>query len=88
MGKWMDRVKLLEEDINPEQYIEAACRGLPVSVEWVKRVVIDEFDIEQIRKGGFPIDCLIAHIKYQIALNKIVEIRDVPTYKTYETQFP
>jgi hypothetical protein len=77
MGKWLEMVNALQEDtsIDPDYFIARACNGLPVSVAWAKRVVLDDFDIQVIKDGEFPMECLIAHIKLKIKEHKIVEMR-------------
>ena len=77
MGKWLELVDALEEEtlIDPDYFIGRACSDLPVSVDWVKRVVIDEFDLQVIEQGDISMECLIAHIKLKIKEHKIVEMR-------------
>lgn len=86
MGKWLEKVKQLENKaIDANHFIDRACHGLPVSVDWVKREVLDEFDIQTITNGDLSQTCLIAHIKYHIKRQKIVEMRNIGTNKTYKT---
>ncbi len=76
MGKWLEKVKALDEiPIDVDCFISSACEGLPVSVDWVKQKVLDDFDLEAIYNRQLSKQCLTAHIKYQIARNKIVGMR-------------
>ena len=77
MGKWLEKVDALPEEtsIDPDYFIARACIGLPVAVDWVKRVVLDDFDIQVIEDGEISMECLIAHIKLKIREHKIVEMR-------------
>ena len=77
MGKWLEKVDALPEEtsIDPDYFIARACNGLPVAVDWVKRVVLDDFDLQVIKDGDISIECLIAHIKLKIREHKIVEMR-------------
>ncbi|MDA8879961.1 hypothetical protein N9I26_02460 [Pseudomonadales bacterium] len=76
MGKWLERVKQLDDSpVDVDYFISRACEGLPVSVDWVKKEVLDDFDLDDIANRKFPKECLIAHIKYQMTKHKIVEMR-------------
>ena len=77
MGKWLEMVDALQEEtsIDAGYFIARACNGLPVAVEWVKRVVLDDFDLQVIEDGEISMECLIAHIKLKIREHKIVEMR-------------
>ena len=87
MGKWLERVEQLENTaIDANHFIDRACTGLPVSVDWVRREVLDEFDIQTIINGDMPEDCLVAHIRYHMKRQKIVEMRYHTADKTYKTQ--
>ena len=76
MGKWLERVKQLDDSpVDVDYFISSACEGLPVSVEWVMREVLDDFDLETIANKDISKECLTAHIKYQMTRHKIVEMR-------------
>ena len=77
MGRWLEQVKLLDrEPVDVDYVIKCACQDLPVSVDWVRKEVLDEFDIQQITNRQLGTDCLAAHIKYQMMRHKIIRIRD------------
>jgi hypothetical protein len=52
--------------IDPDLFVDVACRGLPITRDWVHQIVICEEDIEDIRKGDLPLACLRAHIEYHL----------------------
>ena len=86
MGKWLEKVKQLESPpLDADAFINCACLGLPVDAGWVKREVLDDFDIKAIAGGKISKECLAAHIRYQMNKLKIVGIRRQGTYKTYKT---
>lgn len=48
------------------EVLKSLGREYSVTLWWLHQFVIDEFDIDCIKKGDLPMDCLRAHIEYHL----------------------